>query len=202
MSTDTKTAPEFTPTESLIIDVLVARYRLGDTLWTFESRNMPALRKLEEKDLIETISGVTEKTIRVSLSDRALRDHGTSWFQLGVTMDHLPDDNSVAEGAWSKRNLEQLVELPQQQSATDPRAINAAHVLLILMISRRHPLHQVLPGTDGGVVLKRDDHPGDADATSVRISPDGKNFELCRGNSVDSTSHLGTALFFTSRWSR
>jgi hypothetical protein len=194
------TSPDFTPTESLIIDVLVARYRLGDTLWTFESRNMPALRKLEEKGLVHTTSGVTENTVRAWLSDKALRNHGASWFQLSVTMDHLADDEPVTEGTWSKRNLEQLAELPQQQCATDPRAINTAHVLLIQMINRRHPVHQILPGEDGGVVLKRGQDPRRPEPTAVRISADGQSFQLTRAGASDTTANLSDALFFTSRW--
>lgn len=200
MSAGVYTSPASTPTEDLIIALLVARYRLGDTLWTFESRNMPTLRKLETKGFVEIISGATENTVRVSLSDKALREHGTSWFQMGITMDHLPAVEEL-EGAWSKTCLEQLAELPQQECSTDPRAINVAHVLLILMISRRHPLHYVRPNEDGGVVLQRQSGQ-DAPAMSVVISRDGQSFQLCRGDSVETTAHIVTALFFTSRWAR
>lgn len=203
MSTGVNTSPSFTPTEALIIDVLVARYRCGDTLWTFETRNMPALRKLETEGLVETISGVTENTVRASLSDKALREHGTSWFQISATMDHLPGAGEPGNypGAWSKANLEQLAELPQQQCSTDPRAINVAHVLMIQMISRRHPLHRVLPNEHGGVVLIREQILDDPEMSLV-ISPDGQSFKFRRGDSIDTTTEIATALFFTSRWAR
>lgn len=205
MSAGVYTSPKFTPTEALIIDVLVAHFRLGDTLWDFESRNMPALQKLEEKGLIHTNSGVTENTVRAWLSDRALHEHGASWFRISNTMEHLPADGKPNHqpGAWAKSHLEKLAELPQQQCSTDPRAINTAHVLMIQMIHRRHPVYQALPGADGGVVLKRGDDPGDADAVTVGISADGEGFHLYRKNgAVEATRFFSDALYFTSAWSK
>jgi hypothetical protein len=204
VSTNVKTPPSFSPTEALIIDVLVARYRLGDTLWNFESRNMPALRKLETKGLIHTTSGVVENTVNAWLSDRALREHGPSWFRISNTMDHLPAEGKPNHqpGAWTKSHLEQLAELPQQECSTDPRAINTAHVLMIQMIHRHHPVHQVLPGADGGIVLKRGDDPGDETAVTVGISPDGESFHLYRKSGVETTRFFSDALYFTSKWAK
>jgi hypothetical protein len=200
VSTDVKTSPDFTPTESLILDVLVARFRLGDTLWTFETRNLPALRKLEAKGLIHTNSGVTENTVRASLSNKALIENGTSWFQLSITMNQLPDVNELSD-AWTKTNLEELAELPQRQCSTDARAINTAHVLLIQMINGRYPLHRVVPDEDGGVVLKREWSP-ETPAMTVIISRDGESFQLRKGDTSETTNNLSDALFFMSRWSK
>jgi hypothetical protein len=192
-----KTSTEFTPTEELILDILVARYRLGDTLWTFESRNMAALRKLEARGLIETTSGVTENTIRASLTDAALIEDGVSWFSVGTTMNHLPDTEEV-DDMWTKKCLEQLVDLPQHQCSTDQRAINTAHVLLIQMIARRHPLHWVLPDESCGVILKREWESGKPEMT-LTIAPDGRSFKLCRGGSCETTDKLSEALRFTAK---
>jgi hypothetical protein len=62
---------QFTPTEELILEVLVARTRLGEGLWTFEGRNAVALSSLEEKGYIRTMHGVTENTIRAVLTKMA-----------------------------------------------------------------------------------------------------------------------------------
>ncbi|MCB5280564.1 hypothetical protein [Arthrobacter sp. ES1] len=204
MSADVKPFPDFTPTESLIIDVLVARYRLGDTLWTFKSRNMPALRKLEAKDLVHTTSGVTENTVRAWLSNKALRQHGTSWFQPGITRDHLPESGSPghAPGAWSQAQVAQLIELAELPEAPDPRAINTAHILMIQMINSRHTAYHVLAGADGGVVLKGGDDPGDPTAKTVGISPDGESFQLHRDKGIETTLYFNDALFFTSGGSK
>jgi len=191
------TPTAFTPTEELILDVLVARYRLGDTLWTFKSHYAAALRKLEAKGLINTKSGVVESTVQASLTDNALIEHGESWFQVGITMDHLPDTDEV-EDSWTKTCLEQLVDLPQHRCFTDPRAINTAHVLLIQMIARRHPLHWVLPDENDGVTLKREWEAGQLERV-LTISADGRSFTLRRGGSIETTTTLGKALHFTSK---
>jgi len=191
------TPTEFTPTEELILDILVARYRLGETLWTFDSRNMPALRKLEARGLIETTSGVTENTVRALLTDAALIEEGAHLFVPGTTMRYLPDTAEL-DDIWTKNCLEQLVELPQHQCSTDPRAINAAHVLMIQMIARRHPLHRVLPEEDGGITLKREWESGKPE-TTLTIAPDGRGFTLRRGSSSETTGELSKALDFTSK---
>lgn len=60
---------KLTPTEELILDVLAARYRLGETLWTFSSRHSKALDSLEAKKLISGMHGITENTLRASLTE-------------------------------------------------------------------------------------------------------------------------------------
>lgn len=195
MAANTPTA--FTPTEELILGIMIARYRLGDTLWTFKSHYRPYLRKLEAKGLIEVISGVTENTVRVSLSDDALIENGAEWFRVGITMDHLPDTEEL-EDSWTKPCLEQLVDLPQHRCSTDPRAINTAHVLLIQMIARRHPLHGVLPDENDGVMLKREWEPGQPERV-VTISADGRSITLRKGDFSETTDQLSKALHFTSK---
>lgn len=52
------------------MEVLAARYRLGEHLWTFPSRHKKALRSLASKGLVETLSGVTENTVQAILTER------------------------------------------------------------------------------------------------------------------------------------
>lgn len=63
---------EFTPTENLVLEVLVARYRLGEHLWTFDSRAAPAVRKLAGAGWVHELNGVTENTVRASLTNKAV----------------------------------------------------------------------------------------------------------------------------------
>jgi hypothetical protein len=65
-----------TPTQGLILEVLAARWRLGETLWTFESSSAVsnALRQLGEKNLVETTHGITENTVRASLTQNGIRE--------------------------------------------------------------------------------------------------------------------------------
>lgn len=62
-----------TPTEDLIIQVLTARYRLGENFWTFESRHHKALASLEQKGLINVVHGVIDRTLRANLTDLGKR---------------------------------------------------------------------------------------------------------------------------------
>lgn len=59
---------KLTPTECLILEVLAARRRLGEVLWTFDTSTRPSALKLESKGLITVIHGIVEKTYRASLT--------------------------------------------------------------------------------------------------------------------------------------
>ena len=59
----------FTPTEELVLEVLAARYRLGEICWTFSSRQNAALDKLAVKKLIHWKHGVVENSSLVFLTD-------------------------------------------------------------------------------------------------------------------------------------
>lgn len=61
---------EFTPTEDLILEVLIARARLGERLWTFNSNSLKQAEILASKGWIHTIHGIVENTYRASLTDK------------------------------------------------------------------------------------------------------------------------------------
>lgn len=71
-----------TPTEDLVMEVLAARYRLGEHLWTFDSRQRPAIRRLAARGLVNEIHGMVENSIRASLTDKGRA--------LYVTADYVP----------------------------------------------------------------------------------------------------------------
>lgn len=60
---------DLTPTEELIGDVLAARARTGETMWTFDSRLTKQLLHLEALGLIGTTHGIIEKTVRAYLTE-------------------------------------------------------------------------------------------------------------------------------------
>lgn len=71
--------PDIT-TEELILNVLISRHKLGESLWPFDICHQPAL---EKRGLIYTRSGVVRKTTRASLTDHALnmiKIHGDEVF--------------------------------------------------------------------------------------------------------------------------
>jgi hypothetical protein len=57
-----------TPTEYLIMNILVARYRLGDNSWTFPTRFGATLNSLEERGYLSYKSGVLYKTLHAWLT--------------------------------------------------------------------------------------------------------------------------------------
>lgn len=60
--------PALTPSEDLLIGLLVARHRLEDTPYHLSTRHRATLRSLEAKGLIEVDSGVVDHSARASLS--------------------------------------------------------------------------------------------------------------------------------------
>lgn len=59
-----------TPMQQLVMEVLAARYRLGHQLWTFTNSSglSQAVKVLRLTGYIETMPGVIENTIRISLT--------------------------------------------------------------------------------------------------------------------------------------
>ncbi len=64
--------PDLPPTEWLVMEVLAARRRLGEALWSFPTTLRPTLRRLEAKGLVGWKSGVIENTCRAWLTPDAL----------------------------------------------------------------------------------------------------------------------------------
>jgi len=58
-----------TPTEELIMELLQARYRLGENSWSFMNRHMKALNSLEDRGLIAHKSAPVEGARLVWLTD-------------------------------------------------------------------------------------------------------------------------------------
>ena len=62
-----------TPMQDLAMEVLVARRRLGEAIWTFKSMHTKTLRELDEQDLVFVMRGVTEGTVRAGLTEEGAR---------------------------------------------------------------------------------------------------------------------------------
>ncbi len=58
------------PTEDLALEVIAARYRLGEAIWTFSSIHSKTLANLQSRGLVFVIHGVTEGTLRAGLTDK------------------------------------------------------------------------------------------------------------------------------------
>lgn len=51
------------------MEVLAARYRTGDLLWTFDKKHYKSLEALASLGLVKTMHGIVENTVRASLTD-------------------------------------------------------------------------------------------------------------------------------------
>lgn len=185
-----KKQPDLTPTEQLILEVLIARFRLGESIWPFDLRNAAALRRLESRGLINRMGGNVENTERAWLTEKALIEHGPSWFQMETTERYLPANHV---NSWCKGDLERLSELPQSVPETDPRAINAAHLLIIRMMGLHLPVFRVGAGPDGGVTMFKS-------LTTIQIAPGGLTYRLLhQGARPRTTTDRSEVLHFASR---
>jgi hypothetical protein len=68
------TTHRFTPTQDLIIDVLLARHRLGEGFWTFDSRNRQSLKALCDMNLVFLMDGNVENTVRAGLTEEGKKE--------------------------------------------------------------------------------------------------------------------------------
>lgn len=62
-----------TPTEYLVMDIMVARYRLGDDSWTFPTEVGPALERLSQRGYLSYKSGVVYRTLHAWLSEEGAK---------------------------------------------------------------------------------------------------------------------------------
>ena len=62
------------PTEYLILEVLAARVRLGERMWTFPAKVKPALDSLQKRGLIWTRSAPTPKDYQAHLTEAGTRE--------------------------------------------------------------------------------------------------------------------------------
>lgn len=67
--TDQVNIANLPPTQYLVLEVLAARARTGEHLWTFPSNLGPALHALENVGLISTMHGVAPASIRARLTE-------------------------------------------------------------------------------------------------------------------------------------
>lgn len=64
---------KLSPTQELMLEVLAARYRLGEWVWPFDSRLSAHARKLADLGYIRLIDGNVPKTFRATLTDRGVK---------------------------------------------------------------------------------------------------------------------------------
>lgn len=78
-----------TPTEDLVLEVLAARHRLGELVWTFATRHRPAIRRLEARGLVAWKHGVVENTVIVQLTADGVAE--------AISPDYTPPNMTLEE---------------------------------------------------------------------------------------------------------
>lgn len=73
MSDRAYTEADLAPGERLVIEVLAARWRLDESLWTFDSDHSRWINSLADKGLVNPMHGIVEKTLRASLTEAGKR---------------------------------------------------------------------------------------------------------------------------------
>jgi hypothetical protein len=66
-------AYDLPPTQALVLEILAARHRLGETCWTFSTRHLTSLRALEKRGLVGLMHGIIPHTCRAYLTDAGRR---------------------------------------------------------------------------------------------------------------------------------
>lgn len=61
---------DITPTMELALEVLGARYRLGENVFTFSRRQVSPLARLSDLGYVDLFSGIVENTVRASLTEK------------------------------------------------------------------------------------------------------------------------------------
>lgn len=86
------------PTKYLILEVLAARYRTGEHLWTFPKSVAKPLRELEHAGLVSLMGGIEPHTLRAKLTDKGIRETLSATYYpphmtLAQGVDTLPSSN-------------------------------------------------------------------------------------------------------------
>lgn len=61
-----------TPTETLILELLIARFRLGERLWTLDSSVRKQVESLASKGYVGELNGMVPQTVRAMLTEEAI----------------------------------------------------------------------------------------------------------------------------------
>jgi DNA-binding MarR family transcriptional regulator len=83
---------KLTPTEDLCLELLAARYRTGEDLWTFDSRHKRALESLQDKGLVNVVHGIVPKTVRASLTEDGKKEGLSDSYVPPIKRRPQPDD--------------------------------------------------------------------------------------------------------------
>lgn len=96
---------DLTPTEDLVLEVLAARVRSGETCWVFEQRHQATLQSLETKGLLTFGADPTGTMLRAFLTDAGRAECLTDGYTEPVTRlrEHIAEQDRRLEEANTAR---------------------------------------------------------------------------------------------------
>lgn len=88
---------EFTPTEDLMLEALIARLRLGERIWTFDSKHRKTAKSLAEKGWVNWKSGIVDNSILVWPADEKVRSELLKYNYKAPVLDDYISKKKVAK---------------------------------------------------------------------------------------------------------
>jgi hypothetical protein len=106
--TDPIDTDQMPPTQILVLEVLAARYRCGEKIWTFPTSLNRALLALQSAGLVHMFGGAAPKTVRARLTDKGLTEvldltYTPPSMTLAQAIDTLPTSNEDLM-AWAREH--------------------------------------------------------------------------------------------------
>jgi len=92
-TTPTPTEIVFSPTQDLILEVLIARYRLGENCWTFNSNLTKQMLALEDLGYVTWKSGIIYKTVLVWLTDKGKKEFLSNTYEAPILKNYKKKKN-------------------------------------------------------------------------------------------------------------
>lgn len=112
-------AKALTPTQELVMEVLAARYRLGEQWWTFEPELRETIRTLDDGGLVEMIGGRTAGRVEARLT------------AAGLVQYVRPGFTSAADRLRERVDHERLINEGLQQAIREERQTSRALRVLL-----------------------------------------------------------------------
>jgi hypothetical protein len=107
------TTDDLPPTQYLIMEVLAARARLGETCWTFPTRLRAALTALQERGLLWFDSAPTPGDLRTFLTDHGRAEAMSATYQPPILQSVQPSTaaassySAVVTSVWENERGDQ-----------------------------------------------------------------------------------------------
>lgn len=123
------------PLQLMVLEVLAARYRLGEVLWTFTAHTstVRAIRALEAAGLVTSMGGIVPRTIRASLTPSGVASATSPTYRVPDQPQRVqPSREDVARGIEDHLKRATIPAALPWQEPTGVTPLNLADAVLAL----------------------------------------------------------------------